>query len=91
MASELSPEPPKKGSASVGGQDPDEADRLAHSPAADHLARDRGDLVDVGLSSGGDRPEDDLLGHPAAERDLDLAEQVLPRVGDLVVVGRRTG
>ena len=45
----------------------------AHPPAADHLPGDRGHLLDVGLGARGDVVEHDLLGHPAAERDLDLA------------------
>ena len=50
----------------------DRPDRLAHAPAADHLAGDRGELLDVGLGAGRDRAVDDLLGDAAAERDLDL-------------------
>ena len=56
----------------VVGEHRDGADRLAHAPAADHLAGDLGELLDVGLGAGGDRAVDDLLGDAAAERDVDL-------------------
>ncbi len=79
----------EEGSATVGGEDPDESDGVAHPPPADHLARDRGDLVDVGFGSGADRAKHRLLRHPAAECHLDLGEQILAGVGDLVVIGRR--
>ena len=63
----------------VGRDHGDRADRLAHPPAADHLARDPGQLLDVGLGARGDRAVDELLGDPAAERDLDPADQVVAR------------
>ena len=58
--------------ARLGGQHGDRADRLAHPPAAHHRAGDPGQLLDVGLRAGGDRPVDELLRDAAAERDLDL-------------------
>ena len=72
-------------------QDGDEANGVAHAPAPDHLPRDDGELPDVGFRSGGDRPVDDLLGDASADCHLELREQVLERVGHLVVVGRGQG
>ncbi len=73
----------------VGRDHGDRADRVAHPPAADHLARDPGELLDVGLRARGDRAVDELLGDPAAERDLDPAGQVLDVVVGALVVGAR--
>ena len=71
------------------GEHRDRADRFAHAPAADHLARDHRQLLDVGLGAGGDLPVDDLLGYAAAQRDPDLRQQLFKRVGHAVGVGRR--
>jgi len=60
---------------------------VAHPPAADHLAGDLGQLLDVGLGAGGDLAVDDLLGDPTAEGDADLRLQVLSRVRDAVGIG----
>jgi hypothetical protein len=60
-------------------------------PPSDHLPGDRGDALDVGLGAGGNRAVPDLLRDATAERDLDLADQVLARVGHLVIVGRSQG
>jgi hypothetical protein len=51
----------KQRSGAVSWQNGDGADRLAHAPAADHLARDLRELLDVGLGAGADLAEDDLL------------------------------
>ena len=48
-------------------------------------------LLDVVLRAGGDVAEDELLGDAAAERDLDLAQQVGPVVAEAVGLGRRQG
>jgi hypothetical protein len=69
----------------------DRSDFVAHSPAPDHLSGDLGQLLDVGLGAGGDLAVDDLLGHAAAERDLDLRLEVLARVRDAIAVGGRQG
>ena len=63
--------------------------RGAHPPAPDHVARDLGELLDVGLGAGADRLEHDLLRHAAAEGHVDLRLQLLERVGDAVALGRR--
>ena len=71
----------------VGRDHGDRPDRLAHPPAADHLARDPGQLLDVGLGAGRDRAVHELLGDPPAERDLDPRRQVLLVVVRALAVG----
>ena len=73
----------------VARQQRERAELVAHAPAADHLAGDLGELLDVRLGAGGDLSVDDLLRDASAERDLDLRLELLARVGDSVVVGRR--
>ena len=63
--------------------------RAAHPPAPDHLARDLGQLLDVGLGARRQVAVDDLLGRSAAERDLDLRAQLLLRVVEAVGVRGR--
>ena len=46
----------------VAGQQGDRPELVAHPPPADHLPRDLGQLLDVGLGAGGDLAVDDLLG-----------------------------
>jgi hypothetical protein len=70
----------------LGGKHGDEADRVAHPPPADHLPGDHRELLDVALGSGGDRSVHDLLRDAACDRDLELGDEILERVGDLVVV-----
>ena len=63
----------------------------AHAPAADHLAGDLGELLDVRLRAGARLAEDDLLGGAAAERDLDLRLHLGLAVVEAVALGRREG
>ncbi len=52
---------------------------------------DLGEVLDVGLGAGGDVVEHDLLGRAAAERDLDLGQQVAHLEVEAVGVGGREG
>ena len=79
VSSETPAAPGKSGPCPSCGMTAIGADRLAHAPAADHLARDLRQLLDVGLGAGREVAEDDLLGRAAAERDLDLREQLRAR------------
>ena len=94
--------PPRRASSSVRGdvrslqgigavarQDRDHPDRVAHPPAADHLAHERRDLIDVALGAGRLVAEDDLLGRAPAERDLDARLELGARVVEAVDVRRR--
>ena len=63
----------------------------AHPPAADHLAGELRQLLDVGLRADARLAEDDLLGGPAPERDLDLRLYLGRAVVGAIVVGRRKG
>src|SRR5215207_10526514 len=67
--------------------DGDGAERVAHAPAPDHLACEPGQLLDVGLGAGADLAEDELLGHPATEGDLDLREYLGLLVVEAIGVG----
>src|SRR5205823_7374750 len=60
----------------VAARDRDRPDLVAHAPAADHLAGDVGELLDVGLGAGRDLVVDDPLGGPAPQRHLDAADEV---------------
>ncbi len=66
------------GAVAVLRQDGEEADRVAHAEAADHVAGELGRLADVGLGAGRLVAVDDLLGGAPAGRDLDVGEQALP-------------
>src|SRR6266508_3783723 len=77
--------------AAVGWEHRERSDGVAHAPAADHLARDLGQLLDVGLGAGRRLVEHDLLGGAAAERDLDPRQQLSPLVAEAVGLRRREG
>src|SRR5207245_4953827 len=74
---------------SVLRQHRDRADRIAHAPAADHLASDLGELADVGLRPGRALTPDELVRSPAAESDLDPRPQVVLVVAEAVGLRRR--
>ena len=76
VRSETSEAPGKSGPLPSRGIDRERADGAAHAPAPDHLAGDLGELLDVRLGAGRGLAEDDLLGAAAAERDLDLRQQL---------------
>src|SRR5206468_999977 len=65
------------------------ADRRAHAPAADHLARDVRQLLEVVLRTGREHAVHQLLGRTAAERDLDQRPQVGLLVAEAIVLRRR--
>ena len=65
----------------------DRSDGGVHSPPADHLAGDLGELLDVGFGAGGDVAEDDLFGRSSSQRDVDPCPQLA--VGVVVAVGVR--
>ena len=83
---DVSPAAPQQRPETLGGKHRDESDRVAHAPPADHLPGDHRELLDVALGSGGDRSIDDLLRDASRDRHLELRDQILERVGDLVVV-----
>ena len=56
------------------GEQVDWPDDVAHAPASGHLAGDRGQLADVGLRARRHVAEDELLGDPASEGDVDAGE-----------------
>ena len=66
----------------------DRSDSAAHTPASHHLAGDAGQVLDVRLGAGGDVAEHDLLRRPAAERDLDLNDQVVLVEIEAIGIGR---
>src|SRR2546429_198915 len=79
------------GRLAVAGYDRDGADRGAHAPAADHLAGDLGELLDVRLGAGAGLAVDDLLRGTAAERDSDLRPHLGLAIVEAVGLGRREG
>ena len=58
---------------------------FAHAPVAHHLSRDVRGSFDVVARAGGDMAEENLLGGAAAHQDGERADQVVLRVGVLVV------
>ena len=62
--------------AAVCAEDVDEADRLSHASAADHLASEQRRLLQVGLGAAGDVLEYDLLGGAPREQAGQAAAQL---------------
>ena len=60
----------------------------AHRVVVDHRVGDVGDALEVVRGAGGDRAEDDLLGHAAAEQHGHVVEQLLARL-QIAVLGRQ--
>ena len=65
------------------------ADRLAHAPFGDHLARDRAGALDVVARARRDVVDDDLFRRPAAEHHRDHVDQLA--LGDVAVVAVGAG
>src|SRR5712692_7592446 len=66
----------------------DGAQAFAHTPARDHLARNRGDALQVVFRSGRDMPDCHFLGGPATESRDQLRFQVLFGVVITIIEGR---
>src|SRR5436189_159317 len=64
-------------SSAVHGQDRDRPHHRAHPPAADHLPRNAGELLQVRLGARRQLPVDEILGGASAKSDLDQGEQIL--------------
>src|SRR5205823_11322296 len=73
----------------VGRDDGELSNRAAHTPPANHLTCNLGQLLDVGLRAGRGLVEDELLGCTSTESDLDLRQELATLVA--VAIGLRRG
>src|SRR5207248_6755343 len=79
----------QKWTAAIRLDDLNRTDGCAHPPTSDHLARELCQLLDVRLGTGRRFGEDDLLRGTAAERDLDLREELPSLIVEAVGVRSR--